>query len=251
MTEARLMTHLVAGYPDLAGSREAARAMTDGGAAYLEIQFPYSDPTADGPLIQRACDRALRSGFRVRDGFALVRETAGHSGVPVFIMSYAGLVYARGVRRFMEEARAVGAAGVIVPDLPVDADEGLYSLGGELGLEAVPVVSPNVSASRLELIGRDAGGSWLYAALRSGTTGAFTEVGGENLAFLERVAGLGRKVIAGFGVSRPEQVRLLAPHVHSVVVGSAFIRAIEGGASSAPSEVYRCVRACLRELSGA
>jgi tryptophan synthase alpha subunit len=94
---ARIMAHLVAGYPDRAGALAAALGLAEGGASLLEVQFPFSDPTADGPLIQEACDAALTGGFRVAAGFELVRRIRAETGLPVFIMSYAGLVVARGV----------------------------------------------------------------------------------------------------------------------------------------------------------
>jgi tryptophan synthase alpha chain len=248
----RIMAHLVAGYPDLEGSLEVARGLQEGGCAYLEVQFPFSDPTADGPLIQEACHTALRSGFRVAQGFQLLSRIRSLAPVPLFLMSYANPVIVSGVATFLRRAREAGAAGIIVPDLPVDSDEGLYARSRALGLEAVPVVAPNITEERLGLIGRTEAG-YLYAALRPGITGQYTEIGDENLAFLRRLAGPGRKLLAGFGVSAPAQVRALAPHVHAVIVGSAFIRAIReaGGRSAGTDGLRRAVRDRIRELAGA
>ncbi len=191
----RIMAHLVAGYPDLEGSLEVARGLLEGGCAYLEVQFPFSDPTADGPLIQEACDTALRSGFRVARGFQLVRQIRAFSPVALFLMSYANPVVVGGVGEFLRRAREAGAAGIIVPDLPVDSDEGLYARSRELGLEAVPVVAPNITEERLKLVG-GTGARYLYAALRPGITGQRTEIGAENLAFLRRLESPGRKASA-------------------------------------------------------
>jgi tryptophan synthase alpha chain len=246
----RIMAHLVAGYPDLEASLAVARGLLEGGCAYLEVQFPFSDPTADGPLIQEACDIALRAGFRVARGFELLRRVRALSPVPLFLMSYANPVFARGVAEFLREAREVGAAGIIVPDLPVDCDEGLYAQGRALGLEVVPVVAPNIRQQRLEKVG-ETGGRYLYAALRRGITGEFTEIGADNLSFLGRLARPGRRVLAGFGVSARAQVQALAPHVHAVVVGSVFIRdvreAADGGAKA--DGIRRVVQARMRELA--
>ncbi len=241
----RIMAHLVAGFPDRAGSLEAARALVDGGCDSLEVQFPFSDPTADGPWIQRACDAALRAGFRVAEGFRLVGEIARLAARPVFIMSYAGPVLARGMEGFAGEARRAGASGLIVPDLPVDADEGLYAAGRRAGLHVVPVVPPGIRAGRLQRVAA-LQTEYLYVALRAGITGAFTCIGEENLRFLQRLAPLGRKMLTGFGVSTRAQVQALAPHVHSVVVGSAFVRAIleRGGGAG----VYRAVRERMEAL---
>jgi tryptophan synthase alpha chain len=243
----RIMAHLVAGYPDLESSLEAALGLAEGGASYLEVQFPFSDPTADGPLIQRACDVALERGFRVEQGFALLRRIREAAGRPVFLMSYAGLVVARGVPAFLQRAREAGAAGLIVPDLPVDADEGLYAGGRELGLEVVPVAAPGARPRRLELMART-GAQYLYAALRRGITGEATAVGEENLAFLAQVAGLGMRVLAGFGVRRRDQVLALAPRAHAVVVGSLFVEEVGVAAAGGPQAVRRAARQALAAL---
>ena len=245
----RIMAHLVAGYPDAEGSLAAAQGLAEGGAAYLEVQFPFSDPTADGPLIQEACDAALRAGFRVAAGFELVRRIRASTRLPVFLMSYANPVVVRGVRAFLEEARAAGAAGLIVPDLPVDADEGLFARGRELGLQVVPVASPNIREQRLRLLAAG-GAGYLYAALRRGITGEPTAIGEENLAFLRRLAALGPRVLAGFGVQTREQVLALAPYAHAVVVGSAFVAAVRGAAAGGPPAVRQAARAAVRELAG-
>ena len=229
----RIMAHLVAGYPDEEGSLAAALGLAEGGASYLEVQFPFSDPTADGPLIQEACDAALTRGFRVEAGFELVRRIRATVQVPVFIMSYANLLVRRGVQVFLEQAREAGAMGLIVPDLPVDADEGLYPRGRALGLRIVPVVAPDTRPRRLALLA-DSGAEYLYAALRRGITGEHTEIGEENLAFLEAVAGLGLRVLAGFGVRTREQVLALAPRAHAVVVGSRFVEAVRAAAAGVP-----------------
>jgi tryptophan synthase alpha chain len=179
--------------------------------------------------------------------------------VPVFIMSYANPVVVKGVESFLGEARRAGAAGVIVPDLPADADEGLFARGRRLGLEVVPVVSPNTTDKRLDLL-RPLSPGYLYAALRRGITGAYTEIGEENLAFLARLRTLGARILGGFGISSRQQVQALEPHVHAAVVGSALVAEI--GRSLAESEssgtetdgqagLYEAVRARMEELVGA
>ena len=150
---------------------------------------------------------------------------------------------------FLEQARQAGAEGLIVPDLPVDADEGLYARGRALGLQVVPVAVPDTRPRRLALMAA-AGARYLYAALRRGITGEHTELGEENLAFLEAVGGLGMRVLAGFGISGREQVLALAPRAHAVVVGSRFVRAIRGAAAGGPEAVRRAAREACRELAG-
>ncbi len=243
----RIMAHMVAGYPDRDASLAVAHALADGGCAYLELQFPFSDPTADGPDIQAACAAALAAGFTVNDGFRLAAGIRAFARVPLFIMGYANLLFARGIGRFLADAKAAGAAGVIVPDLPPDYDEGLFTAAARAGLSAMPVISPSMSPGRLQRVGSLKTPD-LYATLRIGTTGASTVVDATSLAFLRTIVrsceGRAPRVFAGFGVSRREQVTALQPHVHAVVVGSALVREVARG-----SEPFANVRSLVEELA--
>ncbi len=245
----RIMAHMVAWYPDGVSSLEVARGLADGGCAYIELQFPFSDPTADGPDIQRACSAALEAGFTVDAGFECAEAIRRFVTVPLFIMSYANLVFTRGMERFLTDARACGARGVIVPDLPPDYDEGLFRTAAKLGLAAVPVLSPSMREGRLSRVGT-LETEYLYVTLRTGTTGSFTEIDSSGLEFLSRVARMDHggkaKVLGGFGVSTREQVQAVSPHVHAVVVGSALVRLVAAG-----GDVASAVREMVRKLSGA
>ena len=243
----RIMAHMVAGYPDLARSLEVARGLADGGCAYLELQFPFSDPTADGPDIQRACSAALEAGFHVDAGFELAAEICRTANVPVFLMSYGNLLFTRGISKFLSEAGSSGARGVIVPDLPPDYDEGLFQAAAGMGLAAVPVLSPSMRDARLSRT-LSLGAEYLYVTLRTGTTGAFTEVDGPGRSFLSRGAhaGNGAKILGGFGISEPAQVQAFSPLVHAVVVGSALVRVV-----AAAGDLRAGVRRRLQELRGA
>jgi tryptophan synthase alpha chain len=221
----------------------------DGGAAYLEVQFPFSEPTADGPVIQRACARALEEGFTVDEGFRLLEGIRGLAEIPIFVMSYANVVFRPGVERFVRRCRDAGARGIIVPDLPPDSDEGLYSAGKQAGLDVIPVVAPTISGARVDLI-KGIRPTFLYAALRKGITGAATAIGEDNLSFLSRLEAIGAKILAGFGISERSQVEALSPRVHACIVGSAFIAAAAEGGGATPDDrsVYRAVRAKLESL---
>lgn len=244
----RIMAHMVASFPDRASSLDVARALFDGGCAYLELQFPFSDPTADGPDIQQACASALAAGFTVTDGFHMTSEIRGFARTPIFIMSYANLLFTRGIPRFLHEAREAGAAGVIVPDLPPDYDEGLFAAAAKEGLAAMPVLSPSMSRVRLRHI-TSLGVEHIYATLRIGTTGPVTAIDSAGLSFLGAIAGESRtrpaKIYGGFGVTQREQVIALQPHVYAVVVGSALVREVMH--SHRP---YTEVRDRVRTLAG-
>ncbi len=224
--KSRIMSHLIPFYPDLTASRRVAETLAAAGVSYLELQFPFSDPSADGPVIQAACTAAIENGFTVDAGFSFTKGVCADCGIPVFIMTYAALVFARGIGRFVDEAVRSGARGLIIPDLPVDSDEGLLEAGRAAGLAVVPVLVPGMSPERTELY-RKQDFEYIYAALRRGITGSHTDLGDENLDFLRGLSEGGSKVLAGFGVDSREQVEVLHPLIHAVVVGSAFMRIIE------------------------
>lgn len=227
----KLMCHLVAGYPSWELSLQAAEAMVEGGAKYLEVQFPFSDPTADGPKIQAACHRSLEVGFTVEKGFELV--SALHRRfpqLPICLMSYASLLYRRGMLRFLTEAKKAGVFGLIVPDLPYDQDEGLFRGCWDKGLHPIAVVLPAIKESRLKnllVLLKGAGETYLYVALRTGITGQETKLADRNINFLEKLKEKEFRAFAGFGISTSKQVSVLQPYVEAVVVGSFLVEVIE------------------------
>ena len=242
------MAHLVAAFPDWDTSLRVGEAMIDGGAGLLEVQFPFSDPTADGPWIQRACADALAAGFAVDDGFRLVDRLANRPDAPqVFVMVYANLAFRPGIEPFLARCRDAGARGVIVPDLPPDYDEGLYAAGRNLALEVVPVVPVTARAERLRTVVESSRTGSLYTALRKGVTGGYTRISDDSVRFLRDARALGVSVMAGFGISERAQVDALAPLVDTVIVGSAFIRALLEAPEGA--DPYRTVRDLMAGLS--
>ena len=242
-----IMAHLVSYFPNREASLNIAQAFIKGGADFLEIQFPFSDPTADGATIQEACTTALQSGFKVEKGFEQVKQITDMTDIPVFIMSYCNLVYTRGIDNFLSDTKKAGARGVIVPDLPFDTDEGLYEQARGMQLEVIPVVAPTINDRRLKAIAA-LSTDYIYTALRKGITGAFTEIGKENIEFLNTCGSFGFKVLAGFGISDRKQIEQIAPFVHAVIVGSAFIREIQ--AHLADNSFCDAVLTKMKELSG-
>ncbi len=243
----RLMAHIVAGCPDIAGSASAALALAEEGAAYLEVQFPFSDPSADGPVIQTACVRSLEGGFTVAQGFSLVKELSAAAKAPVFIMSYASPVVARGVDAFCAAAKDAGAYGLIIPDLVPEEDEGLYAAGAARGLSVVPLVAPGMRKERFDRI-VSMKTEFIYAALRRGITGSQTEIGAENIEMLERAKSGGAKVMGGFGVRGREQVAALSRHVHAAIVGTAFTEAVLAASAGGPAAIAAAVRERMAAL---
>lgn len=249
MSEAKrpgVMAHMIPWYPDAERSFEVAKALLDAGVDFLEVQFPYSDPTADGPAIQKACSDALDAGFKVDAGFEFLERVRAHRDVPIFLMSYAGIVYRKGVTEFVRRAADHGVTGLIVPDLPPGSDEGLYEAAAARGLHAVPVLVVTARQSRIDAVAA-VKPAYLYAALRAGITGERTAIGGDNLAFLDALAPMGAHIMAGFGVQSREQIEALRGHVDSVVVGSAFVRAVDECGSGS---VYQAVYDLAADLTG-
>lgn len=244
-----VITHFIAGYPDRQSSLEVARGLIAGGAFALEMQIPFSDPNADGPVIEGACLQALQSGFRVEDAFALLAEIRRESAIPIFLMSYASVAFTPGVPAFARRAAEAGASGLIVPDLTPGADEGLFAAAAAAGCPAVPVVVPSISMQRLDSV-MDEPVEWIYVALRSGITGSYTELGEKQSDFLgelrrRRDAG-GPRVMAGFGIQNPEQVRAVTESADAAVVGSAIVKAATAAGPDGAGEAARLLTTKLR-----
>ena len=245
----KIMAHMVPFFPDRDRSMAVAEGLVAGGASYLEIQFPFSDPSADGPAIQAACRGALEAGFTVDGGFRFVAEVKRRFDVPIFIMTYASLIYARGVREFISAGCDAGALGFILPDLTFDYDEGVHEIAEEFRTNVMPVIVTTMSKDRLRLLEERRPG-YLYVALRHGITGTRTELGTENLGFLDRLRPLGAKVMAGFGISERDQVEALEPHVHAAIVGSALVRTVAEAADRTADEIRALLTGQVAGLVG-
>jgi tryptophan synthase alpha chain len=222
---AALVGYLPVGYPDVAGSLDAVRAMLDGGVDVVELGLPYSDPLMDGPVIQRAVDAALRGGTRTRDVLAVVEKIAG-DGAPVLVMTYWNPVDRYGTARFAGDLAAAGGAGMITPDLIPDEAADWLAASDAAGLERVFLVAPSSTPQRLSATAAACRG-WVYAASTMGVTGIRASVGAgaEELVARTRAAGAER-VCVGLGVSTREQAAEVAGYADGVIVGTAFVRAL-------------------------
>lgn len=249
MPKINLMSHLVAGYPTDELSFTAARALVEGGADILEIQLPFSDPSADGPAIQGACTKVLQRGYKTADGLSFIEKL--HKEFPqvkIYLMSYGSLVYTSGVENFCKRAAAAGVTGMIIPDLPFDNDEGLTAACRTNGMENIPVAAPSMSPERLSKLAH-AGFPYIYAALRTGITGTNTKIDENTLQFLNKVSEGGSKVYGGFGISNGEQAKALADSVEAIVAGSVFVRLITENQNDKDA-LYKAVRTKAEELTG-
>lgn len=221
-----LMAHLVANYPDENTAFTVAKSLVAGGASILEIQLPFSDPNADGPLIQNACSLTLEKGFKTKDAFNFIKKV--HEAFPeitIYIMSYGSLAFTPGIRNFCKTASECGVKGMIIPDLPFDNDEGLTQACKEFGMENIPVAAYGMSDERLCKM-TSFGFKHIYAALRAGITGTQTKIDDSTLDFIKKVSAGGAKVYGGFGIQNGEQSKILSPYVDAVVAGSVFVKIV-------------------------
>ena len=248
MSKIKLMSHLVAGYPTDELAFTAARALVDGGADILEIQLPFSDPSADGPAIQGACTKVLERHYKTADGLAFIAKLHKEfPTIPIYLMSYGSLIYTPGVEAFCKKAADCGVKGMIIPDLPFDFDEGLTAACKANGMVNIPVAAPSMSSERLEKMA-NAGFPYIYAALRTGITGTETSVDEATLAFIKKVGSGGSKVYGGFGISNGNQSGLLGDKVEAVIAGSVFVRLITEHQNDADA-LYKAVRTKAAEIS--
>ena len=249
MEQIQLMSHLVAGFPTDELAFEAARAMVAGGAGILEVQLPFSDPSADGPAIQGACTEVLSRHYRTADGLAFIARL--HEAFPqtlIYLMSYGSLVYTPGVADFCKRAAGAGVRGMIIPDLPFDHDEGLTAACRANGMENIPVAAPSMAEGRLDTLAH-AGFAHIYAALRTGITGSSTTVDEATVRFLTKVSAGGSGVYGGFGIQDGNQAAALASSVEAIVAGSVFVRLIDSHRDDKKA-LFQAVRDKALELTG-
>ncbi len=222
---AALIGYLPVGFPDVAGSVAAAKAMVAAGVDMVELGIAYSDPVMDGPVIQDAVQQALAAGVRVRDVFGAVEGIAA-TGAPVLVMSYFNPILRYGVDRFARDLAAAGGAGIITPDLiPDEAGEWLAASDAH-DLDRVFLVAPSSTPERLASTAAASRG-FVYAASTMGVTGERTSLGerAADLVADTRAAGADR-VCVGLGVSTGDQAAQVAGYADGVIVGSALVRAL-------------------------
>ncbi|HPY52921.1 MAG TPA: tryptophan synthase subunit alpha [Treponemataceae bacterium] len=248
----KLMAHQIALYPNKEAALLYAQALVEGGAEILEIQIPFSDPSADGPLIQEACAQTIAAGVRVKDCFAFIKSI--HEAFPklcIYLMSYASILVSYGLESFVLESKAVGVSGFIVPDLPFDSNEGLIDFAEAQGLLYIPVITTSMSEERLERI-LACGFTLVYCAIRKGITGSKTEIADETIVFLDGLKNRGIKVLAGFGIVEKSQAELLGPHVEAIVAGSVFVEIMQKQTKEnlAQDKIVLLLEEKSKELSG-
>ena len=235
---------LTAGDPSLERTVEIACGLEAAGVDVLELGVPFSDPLADGPVIQRASDRALKRGVRLDDVLAAVRGIRRHSQLPVVLFSYANPLMRYGLKRLAADAAEAGVDGVLVTDLPPEEAGDWIESARRVDLDTIFLAAPTSPDERLRRIA-EASRGFVYAVSRTGVTGERDALSEDGAALVRRLRAVTRTPIAlGFGVSTPEQVRAAAEVADGVVVGSAIVRFLE-------EHPEGDVAALVRELRGA
>jgi len=225
--ERALIPYVTAGDPDLEMTKRLVREMVRRGGDIIEIGVPFSDPLADGPIIQRASQRALQGGTTLRKILQTVSELRHDIDVPLVLMTYYNPVLRYGEEAFVADALDAGVDGIIVPDLPPEEGQRLMDLTTDTPLDMIFLAAPTSTSARLALIS-EASQGFIYYVSRLGTTGVRDQLAGDLRMMLEKVrASTSKPIAVGVGVSTPEHVRLVAELADGVVVGSAILKLIE------------------------
>ena len=239
-----LVTYITAGDPDLDRTAGILRALDRAGADVLEVGVPFSDPLADGPVIQRATERALAAGTTLSGVLELLRSIRGDIAAPVVIFSYANPILRLGAEQFADRARAAGVDGVLVLDLPIEEADEFRTMLTRRGIDTILLLSPTTTDDRLRRAAA-LGSGFLYAISRLGVTGARDALAAGARDMVGRIRKVSDLPVAlGFGISKPDHVREVGQWADAAVVGSALVDVIarEGASRDLNTRVEEYVR---------
>jgi tryptophan synthase alpha chain len=232
--EKALIPYVMAGDPDLATTRDLILALEKAGCDIIELGAPFSDPLADGPVIQKAAIRSLQHHTSISNVLQLVSEVRKESKIPLIVMTYYNLIFHYGEDKFVHDAAAAGLDGIILPDLPPEEAGTLMPLAKKAGLDTIFLLAPTSTEERIKLVARAAQGFIYYVSL-TGVTGS--HLGLQQSAIQESVAKIkslsDKPVAVGFGISTPDQASQVASWgADGVIVGSALVKVIEQNSGS-------------------
>jgi tryptophan synthase alpha chain len=243
-TKPIFMPYFPLGYPDLETSIDVIEALAKNGADLIEVGLSFSDPLADGPLLQQATQTALEQGITVKKSLAAVAELRRRGvNIPLILMGYFNPMLAYGLEKFIHDAREAGADGFIIPDLPLEEAEEFQTLNGDMPL--IQMLAPTSPNERMEAIARNAKG-FIYLVSVTGVTGARTTISDGLGDLIARVREhTSAPVCVGFGIGTPEQAGQVGALADGVIVGSACVRAV--GGSETPVQAARQFAAGFRD----
>src|SRR5271154_815145 len=223
-----LIAYVTCGDPDLATTREVILAAIDAGASVIELGVPFSDPLADGPVIQRASERALKHGTSLQHVLTLAAEIRERSqSVGLVIFSYLNPILRMGLAKFCQVARLAGIDGTLITDLPVEEADEYLREARKNNLATIFLAAPTSTDHRLKLISKVSTG-FIYAISRTGVTGARQQMTGDAKSLVKRIRRFSKLPVAvGFGISTPDQFKAVGKFAEAAVVGSALVHVIE------------------------
>ena len=232
---------ITCGDPNLETTGKIVREMEKSGADLIELGIPFSDPTAEGPVIQGANIRALAGGVTTEKIFAFVRELRQDVKIPLVFMTYANVVYSYGTEKFAASCAEVGIDGLILPDVPYEEKEEFLPLCRQYGVDLISLIAPT-SQNRIAMIAREAEG-FLYIVSSLGVTGARKEIT-TDLASIVKVVRQNTQIpcAIGFGISTPQQAGEMAALADGAIVGSALVQLLEQYGKDAPAHIGAYVR---------
>jgi tryptophan synthase alpha chain len=243
-----LLPFIPAGYPDLATMRLVLPALERGGAAAVEIGIPFSDPIADGPVIQEAFTAALAKKVRLADVFATVATVRGQVSIPLIAMVSYSIVFRYGLERFLKEAKEAGFDGLILPDLPPPEAQVVAGKVRDAGLDTILLVAPTTAPERRAEVARLCSGFVYYLSV-AGTTGERDKLPADLEANLRQLRTITRTpVCVGFGVSNPQHVKQLNGLADGAIVGSAVVRRMQKHLEEGAAGIAAAVEDYCREL---
>jgi len=246
-----LAPFVTAGDPDADTTVAVLETLDKAGASLCELGVPYSDPIADGAVIQASYTRALGKGFTLAGVFDVAKRASAGCSMPILAMASYSLIFRRGIDRFVADAVAAGLAGFVVPDLPLEESDDLDAACRKAGLALVRLVTPTTPPERAEAIAKKSTG-FLYCVSVAGVTGARTDL---PPGLVDRVKWLKTKtdvpILVGFGISGPEQVRAVAAVADGVIVGSALVRRIAEAVGASREQMLADVAAYTGDLAAA
>ncbi|MBP5330533.1 MAG: tryptophan synthase subunit alpha [Lachnospiraceae bacterium] len=238
---------ITCGDPDLETTGAAVRAAVANGADLIELGIPFSDPTAEGPVIQGANLRALQGGVDTDKIFAFVKELRTDVKVPMVFMTYANVVYSYGTVKFISECRDIGIDGLILPDLPFEEKDEFLPTCRKYGIDLISLIAPT-SANRIAMIAKEAEG-FLYVVSSLGVTGTRSEITTDLASIVDVVrANTNIPCAIGFGISTPEQAKKMAGLSDGAIVGSAIIKILAKYGKEAPKYVGEYVKSMKEAL---
>lgn len=238
---------LTCGDPDLETTQQLVRAMASNGADLIELGIPFSDPTAEGPVIQEANLRALNGGVTTDRIFAMVERLRQDVTVPLVFMTYANVVFSYGTERFLSACARIGMDGLILPDIPFEEKEEFDSVCGQYGLDLISLIAPT-SRERIAKIAGEASG-FLYVVSSLGVTGVRKEITTDIGAMVEEIRrNTDLPCAVGFGISTPEQAKTMARQADGVIIGSAIVRLVAQYGREAVNPVAAYVRSIKESI---